>query len=103
MGPVTEEGYESSKDRYDEQLEKHLNFDLDGANTGEKVMVLWEYRETQFELFREVIYKKRGWTPNGTPTIETLKRLQIDLPEVIELVNSPLLPNPVFLCCRHYI
>ena len=88
MGPVTEEEYESRKDRYDAQLEKHLNVNPADIKTGEKIRVLREYRETQFKLFREAIYKKRGWTPNGIPTIETLKRLWIDLPEVVELVKG---------------
>ena len=88
MGPVTEEEYESRKDRYDSQLEKYLNFNSNGAETIEKVKALREYRERQYKLFRQAIYERRGWDPNGIPTIETLKRLQIDIPEGIELVKK---------------
>ena len=87
MGPVTEEEYESRKDRYDSQLEKNMNFHSDGAETIEKVKVLRKYRERQYELFRQAIYAKRGWNPKGVPTIETLKRLQIDIPEAVKLVE----------------
>ena len=88
MGPVTEEEYESRKDRYDEQLENQLSIDPRGIKIDEKVKILRKYREREFELFKEAIYKKRGWNPNGIPTIETLKRLRIDLPEVVEFVEK---------------
>jgi aldehyde:ferredoxin oxidoreductase len=35
----------------------------------------------------DVVYKRRGWTPNGIPTIARLKELGIDLPELVEIVK----------------
>ena len=48
------------------------------------------YREDQYELLMDAVYKRRGWTPNGIPTLETLKRLGIDFPDVVELVTGKL-------------
>jgi aldehyde:ferredoxin oxidoreductase len=35
-------------------------------------------------------YVCRGWTPNGVPTLETLRKLEIDFPEVVEVVKGKL-------------
>ncbi|MCK4782973.1 MAG: hypothetical protein KAV87_04425, partial [Desulfobacteraceae bacterium] len=37
---------------------------------------------------KDATYKRRGWTNDGIPTIETAKRLGIDFPEVQELLKS---------------
>lgn len=88
MGPVTNIEYESRQDRYDAYLEGHLNVNPGSIGTSEKVKLLRNYREKKFEDFRSAIYAKRGWSPNGVPTVETLKRFQIDFPEIIELVKN---------------
>jgi aldehyde:ferredoxin oxidoreductase len=36
------------------------------------------------------VYARRGWTENAVPTIETLKRLGIDFPEVVAVVEPHL-------------
>ncbi len=33
----------------------------------------------------DAVYLRRGWTNNGVPTRETLKRLGIDFPEALKL------------------
>jgi aldehyde:ferredoxin oxidoreductase len=38
----------------------------------------------------DAVYKRRGWTPNGIPTMETLKKFGIDFPDVVELVRPHL-------------
>jgi aldehyde:ferredoxin oxidoreductase len=38
----------------------------------------------------DTVYKRRGWTPNAVPTIEKLKELGIDFPEVVEVVKKHL-------------
>ena len=50
--------------------------------------ILREYREEQFELLRDAIYERRGWNADGLPTLETLRRLQIDFPDVVALVKN---------------
>ncbi|MEA3459752.1 MAG: aldehyde ferredoxin oxidoreductase C-terminal domain-containing protein [Chloroflexota bacterium] len=88
MGPVTVEEYESRAERYDKQLEELVRFGPEGKTTEEKMAALRAYREEQYEKLCDAVYKRRGWTPNGIPTLETLKRLGIDFPDVVELVRS---------------
>jgi aldehyde:ferredoxin oxidoreductase len=36
----------------------------------------------------DAVYKRRGWTNEGVPTTETVRRLQIDFPEVLAVVKK---------------
>jgi len=87
MGPVTDGEYESRKDRYDQEL-NDIGLDIKDLTTKEKVQALRDYREDRYEKLVDAVYKRRGWTNNGVPTIETVKRLQIDFPEVVSLVQK---------------
>ena len=86
-GPVTIEEYESRAERYDKQLKEIVGFDPEGKTTEEKVAVMRKHRESQYEKLLDAVYKRRGWTPNGVPTIEHLKSLGMDLPELIEVIK----------------
>ncbi len=90
MGPVTVEEYESREERYDSQLKEKLNYDPAGKITEEKIKVLRAYREDQYEQLIDAVYKRRGWTKNGIPTIEKLKEIKMELPELIEVVEKHL-------------
>ncbi|MGA9349948.1 MAG: aldehyde ferredoxin oxidoreductase C-terminal domain-containing protein [Anaerolineae bacterium] len=90
MGPVTAEEYESRAERYDKQLKELVGFDPEGKTTEEKIAALRAYRQDQYEKLIDAVYKRRGWTPNGIPTLETLKRLHIDFPDAVELVTGRL-------------
>ncbi len=87
MGPVTEEEYESRQDRYDTALKDLVGMDTNGISTAEKVAALRKYREDQYEQLVDAVYKRRGWDSDGIPTPETLKRLHINFPDVIELTD----------------
>ncbi len=87
VGPVTVEEYESRAERYDEQLRDILGLDLEKMDTGEKMAALREYRERQYEKLKDAVYKRRGWTPDAVPTVETLKQLGIDFPDVVAVVE----------------
>jgi aldehyde:ferredoxin oxidoreductase len=87
-GPVTKEEYESRAERYDKQLKEKIGFNPEGKSTEEKMKVLRKYREDQYESLRDAVYKRRGWNKNGVPTIEFLKRIGMDLPEVIDVVKD---------------
>ena len=87
VGPVTEEEYESRAERYDMQLREKVGLDPEGKSTAEKVAALRAYREDQYEQLIDAVYKRRGWTPNGVPTIAKLEELGIDFPDVIEVVK----------------
>jgi aldehyde:ferredoxin oxidoreductase len=91
MGPVTVAEYESRADRYDRQLREQVGFDPVGRTTVEKLGKLREYRTDRYNKLLDAVYRRKGWTPEGVPTVETLKDLGIDYPEVLEIVR-PLLP-----------
>jgi len=87
-GPVTKEEYVSRAERYDKQLKEILGVDPEGKSTEEKMAILRKYREEQYEKVTDAVFKRRGWTKNGVPTIERLKELGIDLPELIEIIKN---------------
>ncbi len=89
-GPVTVTEYESRADHYDQQLKDILGLDPSKMTMEEKMAATRKYREEQYEKLLDAVYKRRGWTPGGIPTIEHLKDLGMDLPELIEIVK-PLL------------
>ena len=87
-GPVTIEEYESRAERYNKQLKEKIGYDPEGRTTPEKMKVLRKYREDQYELLIDAVYKRRGWNKNGVPTIEFLKKIGMDFPEVIDVVKD---------------
>jgi aldehyde:ferredoxin oxidoreductase len=88
VGPVTVKEYESRVERYDEMLKKDVGLDVSGMSTEEKVAAMREYREDQYNTLVDNVYRRRGWDENGIPTLETVKRLQIDFPEIVELIKA---------------
>ncbi len=88
MGPVTEEEYLSRVERYDKELLEQVEFNPKGHSTAEKVTAVREYREDRYEKLVDAVYKRRGWDERGIPTLETLNRLGIDYPEVVQLIKS---------------
>jgi aldehyde:ferredoxin oxidoreductase len=88
MGPVTVEEYESRQERYDEQLREFGILDPEAKSTREKLKALREYREEQYERLKDAVYRRRGWTHEGIPTVNTVRRLGIDFPEVLELLKA---------------
>ncbi len=87
-GPVTDWEYESRADRYDKQL-KEIGVDISGMKTTEKNKKLREYREERYRFLTDATYKRRGWTRNGVPTMEKIKKLGLDwIPELVEIVSK---------------
>jgi aldehyde:ferredoxin oxidoreductase len=52
------------------------------------VAALRKEREAQYEQLKDAVYDRRGWTNNGIPTKETVQRLGIDFPEVLEVLAA---------------
>jgi aldehyde:ferredoxin oxidoreductase len=88
VGPVSAEEYESRKERYDRQLKEKGILDPEGRTTAEKLAALRRFREDQYEKLKDAVYQRRGWTGDGVPTIEKVKELGIDFPDVLELVSK---------------
>jgi len=87
-GPVTEEEYLSRQERYDKQLIELMGLDPEKMTLQEKMAATRKYREERYEQLMDAVYQRRGWNKNGVPTIEHLKKLGMDLPEVIEVVKD---------------
>ncbi len=88
MGPVTEEEYLHRKDYYDDMLRNKIKKIPDGMNIQEKLTALRKFKEESYSTLQQLIYQKRGWTEDGVPTPETLKRLGIDYPDLLETVEK---------------
>ena len=89
-GPVTAEEYESRLERYDKQMKEIIGVDPEEKSTEEKIVITRKYREGVYEKLLDAVYERRGWTKNGIPTIEHLKALGMDLPELIEVIKPHL-------------
>ncbi len=87
MGPVTVEEYESRIERYDGQLQE-LGIDIEGLSTEEKMAKLRAQREERYERLMDAVYERRGWDKDGVPTLETVRQLGIDFPDVAELIEK---------------
>jgi aldehyde:ferredoxin oxidoreductase len=87
-GPVTTEEYESRAERYDKQLKEKAGIDPAGKSTAEKMKIMRKYREDQYESLLDAVYKRRGWNSNGVPKIDFLRKIGMDLPEVINVVQN---------------
>ena len=68
-------------------MKELIGIDPEGKTTTEKVAITRAYREDRYEQLLDAVYKRRGWTKNGVPTIEHLKNIGMDLPELIEVVK----------------
>ena len=88
MGPVTRLEYESRQDRYDEQLKRLVEIDPADMTTEQKMKALRDYREAQYESLMDAVYARRGWDQNSIPTVEKLRELGMDLPELIEVIEE---------------
>ena len=87
MGPVTMDEYVSRQERYDGQLKSLGILDPDGKTNEEKHAALREYREKQYENLKDAVYERRGWTNDGVPTVNKVKELGIDFPDVVDLIS----------------
>ncbi len=88
VGPVTKKEYESRVERYDKQLKEQIGVDPEGKSTEEKMKILREYRYEMYNNVMDAAYERRGWSKDGVPTLERLKELGIDLPELVEIVKN---------------
>ena len=88
MGPVFEDEYEARSERYDKQMKEKMGIDPEGKTVAEKVKITREFRLKQYESLLDAVFKRRGWTEDGCPTPEHLKKIGMDLPEVLEVVKG---------------
>ncbi len=87
IGPATPAEYNAHTERYDSQLKEILHLDPTSMSVEEKISAVRKYRENQYEQLVNAVYKRRGWSTNGIPTVDTVKRLGIDFPDVVALIQ----------------
>ena len=91
MGPVTEMEYISRKDRYDKQLIEKLRLskeDVEKMDVREKMKRLYDFRRNEYEKLADAVYYRRGWSPNGVPTPQKMKKLGFDDPKMLEMLQK---------------
>ncbi|UCB61237.1 MAG: aldehyde:ferredoxin oxidoreductase [Candidatus Bathyarchaeota archaeon] len=88
VGPVTVQEYESRAERYDKQLREAVGFSPEGRSSKEKLEALRSFRESQYEKLKDAVYKRRGWSVEGIPTLEKVNELGIDFPDVVALLRK---------------
>ncbi|HNX45808.1 MAG TPA: aldehyde ferredoxin oxidoreductase C-terminal domain-containing protein [Anaerolineaceae bacterium] len=90
LGPVSSEEYLSRQELYDRQLREKQGLDPAAMSLDEKIATTRAYREQQFELLMDAVYKRRGWTENGVPKPEHLREIGMDLPMLLEVIEPHL-------------
>jgi aldehyde:ferredoxin oxidoreductase len=89
VGPVTEEEYLSRQERYDKQLKEEVGVDPGALSLAEKRAALRRYREDRYQKLCDAVYKRRGWTKDGIPTLAKVRALGIDqVPGLVELLRQ---------------
>jgi aldehyde:ferredoxin oxidoreductase len=91
MGPVTEMEYLSQKDRYDNQLVEKLGFkkqEVENIPVLEKIKILYDYRQNQYQKLTDAVYYRRGWTPNGVPTPQKMKQLSMNDQRLLKMLQQ---------------
>ena len=91
MGPVTEMEYHSRRERYDKQLVEKLGFsekEVENMSVKEKMKLLYEYRQDQYQKLADAVYYRRGWTPNGVPTPQKMKQLGFTDKKMLDMLQK---------------
>jgi aldehyde:ferredoxin oxidoreductase len=89
VGPVTAEEYLSRQERYDKQLKDEIGLDPAAMTLDEKRAAVRKYREDRYQKLCDAVYKRRGWTQDGIPTVAKVRALGIDkVPGLLELLRS---------------
>ncbi|TYB31108.1 MAG: aldehyde:ferredoxin oxidoreductase [Candidatus Mcinerneyibacterium aminivorans] len=86
--PVTVEEYKSREERYDKQLKEEYDIDPSGMSVEEKLEVTIEKRMEKYNRLMDETYARKGWTNDGVPKVETLKKIGLDIPEIIEFAKK---------------
>ena len=86
--PTDNKDSESRADRYDKQLTELLGINPGAMSVQEKIEALRKYRMDQYDKLMDAVYARRGWTKDGIPKLETARRLGIDFPDIVKLIEN---------------
>jgi len=88
---VTEMEYTSRKDRYDKQLIEKLGYkkkQVETMSTPEKMKILYEFRQNEYQKLADAVYHRRGWTQNGIPTPQKMKQLGLTDKKMLSMLQK---------------
>ncbi len=88
MGPVTKNEYLYKQEHYDAQLRNEIKIDPDQYGVEEKIEYLRKYRLQQYQTLMEAVYRLRQWDERGVPTEEKLKKLGLDEPQYLAIIQN---------------
>jgi len=91
MGPVTEVEYMSRKERYDKQLVEKVGLnqnDVEKMSVSEKIKTLYDWKQDQYQKLADAVYYRRGWTPNGVPTPQKIKKLGFSDKKMLDMLEK---------------
>ena len=91
IGPISEVEYLSREERYDKQMREIIGVEPDGKSVDEKIRITMDHRWDQFGKLVDAVYKRRGWTPGGIPKMEKLIELEMDMPELMQVIKPYLI------------
>lgn len=62
----------------------------EGLSVQEKIDELRKFNMARYEQLVDAVYKRRGWDTKGVVKLDTVKRLGIDFPDVVALIQKSL-------------
>ncbi len=96
MGPVTVMEYISRKDRYDKNLIEKIGISdekIEKMETEEKIKIIYDFRKDQYQKLSDAVYYRRGWTPNGVPTPEKMKKLGLKDTKMLKMLQDKIVKD----------
>jgi aldehyde:ferredoxin oxidoreductase len=96
MGPLTEMEYVSRKERYDKYLNEKIGIDIkeiEKMKTESKIKIIYDFRRGQYQKLTDAVYYRRGWTPNGVPTPDKMKKLGFKNIKMLNMLKEKILED----------
>lgn len=77
MGPVYLNEYESRAEHYEEWLTEQLGAENIPESAEQRLQLLTEKRKEAYQQLCDVVYKEKGFTPEGVPKSETVEKFDL--------------------------
>ena len=59
----------------------------------EKIKIIYDYRQDQYQKLSDAVYYRRGWTPNGVPTPNKMKKLGFTDPKMLKILKDKIIAD----------
>jgi len=57
-------------------------------SVSEKIKILYDYRQDQYQKLTDAVYYRRGWTQNGVPTPQKMKQLGLNDSKMLKMLQE---------------